>query len=261
MSKALFFDIDGTLVSFDTHFIPQSTLDALQQAHKNGHRIFIATGRPKAIINNISALQELNIIDGYVTMNGAYCFVDDKVLFKSAIPHHEVTALANACEENNYACIFVGEHNISVCQPNDLVQHIFYDYLHVDEIPQKSTAAAIAEPIYQITPFITAEEEAELSHMIPSCEVGRWYHAFADLTALGNTKQRGIDEIINHFGLRLEDTIAFGDGGNDISMLRHAAIGVAMGNASDEVKSHANYVTDTVDNDGIRKALEHFNLI
>ena len=55
--------------------------------------------------------------------------------------------------------------------------------------------------------------------------------------------------------------MAFGDGGNDISMLRHAAIGVAMGNASDEVKAAANYVTASVDDDGIKKALEHFNII
>ena len=67
--------------------------------------------------------------------------------------------------------------------------------------------------------------------------------------------------MIKYFGLKLEDTMAFGDGGNDISMLRHAAIGVAMGNASDEVKAAANYVTASVDDDGIKKALEHFNII
>ena len=88
------------------------------------------------------------------------------------------------------------------------------------------------------------------------CEMGRWHPAFVDVTARGNTKQRGIDEIIRHFGIRLEDTIAFGDGGNDISMLRHAGIGIAMGNARDEVKAAARYVTDTVDEDGIAKAIQ-----
>ena len=55
MTKALFFDIDGTLVSFETHRIPTSTIEALEAAHAKGHKIFIATGRPKAIINNLSA--------------------------------------------------------------------------------------------------------------------------------------------------------------------------------------------------------------
>ena len=81
------------------------------------------------------------------------------------------------------------------------------------------------------------------------------------MTARGNTKQKGLDEIIRHFGIRLEDTIAFGDGGNDIPILRHAGIGVAMGNASDRVKEAADYVTTSVDDDGIANALRYLNVI
>ena len=84
MTKALFFDIDGTLVSFETHRIPPSTIEALEAAHAKGLKIFIATGRPKAIINNLSELQDRNLIDGYITMNGAYCFVGEEVIYKSA---------------------------------------------------------------------------------------------------------------------------------------------------------------------------------
>ena len=261
MTKVLFFDIDGTLVSFGTHSIPESTIEALKAAHANGHKIFIATGRPKAIINNLSQIQSLGIIDGYITMNGAYCFVGDKVIYKSAIPHDEVLALGNFCRNHNYACIFVAEHTVAVCQPNHLVKEIFYDYLHVDEMPTKTLEEATSEDIYQITPFITSEQEAEIHHEIPNCEIGRWYPAFADITAIGNTKQKGIDEVIKYFGLKLEDTMAFGDGGNDISMLRHAAIGVAMGNAKDDVKAAANYITTSVDEDGIKNALTHFGII
>ena len=59
----------------------------------------------------------------------------------------------------------------------------------------------------------------------------------------------------------MEETIAFGDGGNDITMIEHAAIGVAMGNANKEVKEIADYITDDVDNNGIYNALKHFNII
>ncbi|CDB11512.1 cof-like hydrolase [Bacteroides sp. CAG:633] len=109
-----------------------------------------------------------------------------------------------------------------------------------------------------MTPFLVESQEREVSPYTPNCEMGRWHPAFVDVTAKGNTKQKGIDEIIRHFGIRLEDTIAFGDGGNDISMLRHAGIGIAMGNAADHVKAAADYVTDTVDNDGIAKAIEQW---
>lgn len=261
MTKALFFDIDGTLVSFDTHAIPPSTIEAISIAREKGIKIFIATGRPKAIINNLSALQEKNLIDGYITMNGAYCFVGEKVIYKSAVLPDEVQAMARFCEEKQLPCFFVQEHRMRVCQPNELVRKIFYEYLHVDEVPVSSFEEATQGEIFQMTPFITEEEEKEIRPYIPHCEIGRWYPAFADVTAKGNTKQHGIDEIIRHFGIALEETVAFGDGGNDIPMLRHAAIGVAMGQAREEVKAAADYVTAPVDEEGIWKAMKHLKII
>ena len=67
--------------------------------------------------------------------------------------------------------------------------------------------------------------------------------------------------MMRHFGLTREEVMAIGDGGNDIPMLRHAGTGVAMGNASDEVKAAADYVTTTVDGDGIAHALRHFGIV
>ena len=155
MTKALFFDIDGTLVSFETHRIPSSTIEALEAAHAKGLKIFIATGRPKAIINNLSELQDRNLIDGYITMNGAYCFVGEEVIYKSAIPQEEVKAMAAFCEKKGVPCIFVEEHNISVCQPNEMVKKIFYDFLHVNVIPTVSFEEASNKEVIQMTPFIT----------------------------------------------------------------------------------------------------------
>ena len=118
MTKALFFDIDGTLVSFRTHEIPASAVEALSAAKAKGHRIFIATGRPRVIINNLGPLQERGLIDGYVTMNGAYCFVGDQVIYKSSIPADDVRTLTDYCAQRSIPCIVVGEHTICVCQPS-----------------------------------------------------------------------------------------------------------------------------------------------
>lgn len=88
MTKALFFDIDGTLVSFETHMIPQSTVDALTEAKARGVEIYISTGRPYPIINNIGQISHL--IDGYITTNGAYCFIGDEVISCDPIPDGDV---------------------------------------------------------------------------------------------------------------------------------------------------------------------------
>ena len=88
---ALFFDIDGTLVSFQTHEIPASTILALTQAKANGSRVYIATGRPPLIINNLGAIEQL--IDGYITTNGALCYVGDEMVTCQPIP--KATALSS----------------------------------------------------------------------------------------------------------------------------------------------------------------------
>ncbi|GHT67574.1 hypothetical protein AGMMS50239_30990 [Bacteroidia bacterium] len=142
-----------------------------------------------------------------------------------------------------------------------MLRQIFYESLHVDEVPVTSFEEATQEDILQMTSFFNEQEEKAIQPYLPHCEIARWHPAFTDITAKGNTKQKGIDEIIRHFGFRLEETMAFGDGGNDISMLRHAAISVAMGQAAEEVKQSADYVTTSVDDDGIWKAMKYFEII
>ena len=81
------------------------------------------------------------------------------------------------------------------------------------------------------------------------------------MIAAGGGKDKGMDAILNHFGIAVEETMAFGDGENDLPMLRHAGIGVAMGNAGPKVQAEADYVTTSVDEDGIVCALKHFALL
>lgn len=257
MIKALFFDIDGTLVSFKTHSIPQSTIEAINQVKQKGIKVFISTGRPKTIINNLGKLE----FDGYITMNGAYCFAGaNDVIYKSSIPAGDVQTVVNLIKKKTLSCIFVQEKKMYLCNPSWVTDE-FSTILNTPSLPEIKPDDVIGSEIFQISPFITPAQEKELMAQIPNCESGRWHPSFTDIVAKGNGKNRGIDEIIKHFGIALEETMAFGDGGNDISMLKHAGIGVAMGNAKENVKKAADYVTDTVDNDGILKALQHFKVI
>lgn len=262
MIKAIFLDIDGTLVSFQTHDIPTSTIEAIASAKQHGVRIFIATGRAMLFINNLEALQKQDLIDGYITVNGNYCIMNQQVIYKGSINDTEVESVLNFCTERQRSCIVVGEHDLCVCHEQPIVTELFRNYLKVDYLPERPVEEALKMgEILQLTPFISEQEEAELFTKLSACESGRWYPAFTDITALGSNKEKGIAEVIKYLGIDKEEIMAFGDGGNDISMLRYAGIGVAMGNANDNVKAMANYVTDSVDNDGIRNALLHFGII
>jgi hypothetical protein len=94
-----------------------------------------------------------------------------------------------------------------------------------------------------------------------SCTSGRWHPAFTDVTAQGADKGEGVLTMAKHFGLDPQYTMAFGDGGNDASMIRTAGIGVAMGNALESLKQEADYTTTSVDEDGVLNALRHYGLV
>lgn len=257
---ALFFDIDGTLVSFQTHQIPESTIEALTMAKANGHKVFIATGRPPIIITNLKAIEHL--IDGYVTINGALCYVGNYVVRYREIPKEAVRLVVKDAQKKKYGLIVVGEKDVAVLDPQGEVDRIFRREIGVENLNQALPVEKVMKQrIYQLTPFFSEEYERELLAHIPSCTVGRWHPAFTDVTVQGADKGEGLLTMAAHFGLNPRNTIAFGDGGNDTSMIRTAGIGVAMGNALDSLKEVADYTTASVDEDGIMKALTHFGLI
>jgi len=258
--QALFFDIDGTLVSFQTHEIPASTIFALTQAKANGHRVYIATGRPPIIITNLGAIEHL--IDGYVTTNGALCFVGDQTVSCNAIPADAARLVAEDAIAKDYGLIAIGERDIAVFDPQGDVDRIFRQELAVKNlISMTPMEEVLQQRILQLTAFFDADYERELMTRIPSCISGRWHPEFTDITAREADKGQGVLTMAAHEGFNANDTIAFGDGGNDTSMIRTAHIGIAMGNAIEALKQEANYVTTSVDNDGILNALKHFGLI
>lgn len=257
---ALFFDIDGTLVSFKTHEIPPSTIFALTQAKANGHKVFISTGRPPLILNNIVAIEHL--IDGYVIINGALCFVGDEVVRCREIPQDAARLVVKDAQEKNYGLIVVGEKDVAVLDPQGEVDRVFRREIAVENLDQaKALEVVMEQRIMQLTPFFSADYERELMSLIPSCASGRWHPAFTDITAKGADKGEGILAMAHHLGLDPQYTIAFGDGGNDTSMIIAAGIGVAMGNALESLKQVADYTTTSVDDDGVLNALKHLGLI
>ena len=122
-------------------------------------------------------------------------------------------------------------------------------------------AIAATQPVVQMCPYISRELEQEIMPLLPDCVGSRWIETFMDLNVRGVDKSLGIQQVMNYYGLTMAEAMAFGDGGNDLPMVRDAAVGVAMDNACDELKAVADYITSSVDEDGVSRALEHFGLI
>nr|WP_256444868.1 HAD hydrolase family protein [Gemella sp. zg-570] len=121
---------------------------------------------------------------------------------------------------------------------------------------------ALENKICQLNVFVDkGEEEQEFLKYMSSSKSVRWTSWFTDIIAKDGGKDVGIKKLAAYYGIDIKETMAFGDGGNDMDMLKSVALGVAMGNARDDVKKVADYITDTVDNDGIEKALKYFKII
>lgn len=256
--KAVFFDIDGTLVSFKTHAVPQSTKDAIRLLRESGVKVFVATGRMLAMTTVLRDIE----FDGFITYNGSFCIDEHgEVIFKNTVPKRELEALAVWLDNERIPVSFMCRDEMFVNYLAPVVKEVA-ELVHVSYPVVKPVREIIKEDVFQLCVYA---DEATLGRLLnevlTDCEGSRWIDVFADVNMKGMNKSVGIDAILKHYGLELGESMAFGDGGNDIPMLRHVGVGVAMDNSNDEVKAAADYVTDTVDNDGVPKALHHFGLL
>lgn len=261
--KAVFFDIDGTLTSFTTHTVPDSTVHAIRCLQAAGIKVLICTGRAPSQMKVVLDTMPVTF-DGIVAFNGQYCCDDTGFFASQSIDRADIEIILDWLDSHPQVVCNFGERDyVYFNQDDDALRATwaqlgktapirYFDDPHV---------RALAHETFQISPFIGVREEAELVGLCHNVRGVRWHPDFTDLIPADGGKPRGIQRFMEHYGITREQTMAFGDGGNDTSMLAYAGIGVAMGNATDEPKAAADYVTDDVDHDGVLNALRHFGIL
>ncbi len=257
--KILFFDIDGTLLIEEENRIPESTIEAIKLAKKKGHKIIINTGRPKvAIEQNIIDLQP----DGYICGCGTYIETDGNVLFHNTLDNVrclEIVSIVNKYKhkvlyEGRFALYFGEDKShplLEMCYDKftKLNMPIYKDN-HQDIIFDKFV---ILHNVGEDLSGIKAElNEFEFIDRAPD---------FKEIVPKGFTKATGIEFLINHFHSHLDNCYVFGDSNNDRPMLDYVKYSVVMGNASDNLKATAYFVTKDIEEDGIMYALEQLSLL
>ncbi len=258
MTKAIFFDIDGTLVSFQTHRMSDRLKDALREAQASGVKLIIASGRPLTTMNNLEGYP----FDGYIAMNGVLTYLGGEVIDEHPIPKETALKAARFADERRIPC-WVFTKDIAAV---NLMNKVSTDFAaQINCFPEKFVdleKVAEEEAVFEYSLFVDEKEEMQdLRPLLEGVEYPRWHPDFTDIVCAGISKAYGIRKVLERLGAAPEECMGFGDGGNDIPMLEYVGTGVAMGNAADEVKAAADYVTDTVDEDGIVTALRHFGII
>ena len=235
MIKAIFFDVDGTLLSHRTGRISPHTRACIRALRAGGTLVFLSTGR------HILELRSLPVgemaFDGYITLNGQLCLdSSQRQLSGTPLPPQAVQALADLFCADGPPLALVEEERIYINRVTDAV--------------------------HQATAFCSRKEEPLLRALLPTgCKLARWSEGGVDIIPEAGGKAAGMRRFLTRFGLSRLECMAFGDAENDLDMLAYAGIGVAMGNAPEAVKHAADYVTASVDEKGIEQALRHFRLI
>lgn len=255
--KAIFFDVDGTLVPSGTNTIQPDVMAALNRLRRDGVALFLSTGRHMTMLDQVRRQFEF---DGYVSVSGQYCLYHGAPVYKNPIPGRGMEELVGAMEAHGFSGMFLEGES---CWLNALdgPARAFLEEFHVVTPPVCPLSRAMTGEVYQVIVMLDRERERLLLDRADHLAAVRWHPGFLDAMPPGGGKDTGIGQVLRHLGLGREEAMAFGDGENDISMLKCVGVGVAMGNANDTVKAAADYVTGPVDAGGLCAALRRFELL
>lgn len=276
--KAVFFDIDGTLLN-DRKNVQKSTIKAIRNLKDQGILVGLATGRGPSFVQPF--LENLGL-DFAVTYNGQYIYSRSEIIYTNQLSKTTVYRLIRYAGARRReislgtvsgllgsGIIGLGTSRlgqiVSSLVPRKWAKAIERSFKHfIRRIkPQNidSLMVILREPIYQVVLVATEGESERIQKQFPRVKLTRSSPYSMDVISEGQSKVKGIERVGQCYGFDLSEVIAFGDSDNDIEMLSQVGIGVAMGNASQQVKENARYTTADNNDDGISKALAHYGLI
>lgn len=261
MKKAIFFDIDGTLLDCfgGISNITPKVRQSIHNLQADGNYVFIATGRPYAFLSQ--SILDFGF-DGFILANGAQVIIKDNTIYKDPIDKEFIKNAVTEFEKLNIQYILQGEL-YSYMKDTCKEFYDFYDSIGISRKFLKSDYHIEHVDTYKIEMLCLDETSVNFClSLIENNPEFDHFHSIAEksfeLYSKKNTKATGILTALKHLNIPVENSYAFGDGKNDIEMLSTVGCGIAMGNASDEVKKYAKEVTDTVHNDGVAVGIEKY---
>lgn len=280
MKKIIFLDIDGTLVT-DDGYVPDSAKEACIKARENGHKIYLCTGRSKPEIYDF--IYDIGF-DGIIGAGGGFVELGDTMLYHKKIDKDAITRMVDFFDENNIdfylesngglfasknfrphveKCLYGDIENDEEARlkrdnnPHPFIEGLIYNEtnLYIEDVNKVCFLESEGISFEKIK--IEFEEDFE----IIQCTVPAFGENSGEVMVKGIHKAIAIEKLLNHLNMAIEDTIAIGDGLNDIEMFEYCNIGIAMGNAKDKLKEIADYITDDVHYDGLYNAFKKYELI
>lgn len=262
--KAVFFDIDGTLYDFKIG-VPDSAKKAIKMLRDNGHYAFLSTGRTRAFIND-EVILSIGF-DGMCAGCGTYITYGSDILLEKKLNKEVVDQTLKILDKYNIFPVLEGSRWLYFDREE------YYDRKLIDFIFDEKFDGRIKSikgnenniEINKMTLHMTNTEKKEVDKVMEilkrDYDLIRHDTKFIEIAPKGFSKGTGIKYLCDYLGISLKDTYGVGDSSNDIDMFNVVNTAIAMGNGTEDAKIHADYVTDTLENNGIYKALGDMHLI
>ena len=271
--KMIVCDLDGTLFNHQKN-ITKNTIDYLVNLQQNGYILVLATGRFYYELEPFIQKLQMKKFNGYIVCcNGltVYELASNKIHKFDYLEREDINELIKIAYSfklnirtnynNSYQnivtrCLYYISPIITKVLAKRYPNLVFYRYNDAIDWQQVGKLCFIARPgkLNKFVKHLSLQysQRYQIYYTSPFC---------VEIVRQNVNKAYAINYICQKLSLSFDNVLAFGDGGNDIPMLRHVNVAVAMGNSNNEVKNVADYVTDTVDHDGVVKALKYFKLI
>lgn len=254
--KVVFFDLDGTLLN-EEKVVAESTKKAIQALQDKGVYTVICTGRAPLMFKWL--LDEL-AIDSYVSMNGQHVVFEGQELFSNPMDTAMLHELATFAKTRGHG---LGYSNHDGLRVNAVAHPLILSSLEGLKIPYPEVEEEFYShsPVHQVQVYCGPKDIQQYTEQFPTHTFISWSENALDMLPAGASKAIGVQKVLEHLQVPIENSYAFGDGPNDFEMLDYVGTGIAMGNALPELKETADYVTGSCSEDGILHGLIHVGLL
>lgn len=260
----VFFDVDGTLIDWTKGISnpTEMTRESIKKLQDNGYLTFIATGRPRNLINE--GLQALNT-DGLICSNGAYVEMNNEVLLNEPLENDKLTRILDYLEELNIGYMLEAQEKIYILNKDN---KFLIDFIEEANLDIKNFSTDWKRDEVKVSKIIAMAENKEGFNKV--------YEKFANegFAFMTNPKEGvfeindekfskgyGVSKVLEKLDIRSDRAYAFGDGDNDMEMFQVVKHGIAMGGHYKGLEEFAFDTTEDVENEGITKALKKLGLI
>lgn len=276
--KLIFLDADGTLFHHEG-YIPNSAIDACIQAQKNGHKVILCTGRQR--IEIFGDMLKIDY-DAIIAGSGATIECDHEIIEENALSKEESEYLTKYLLDRNIPANFESSTKIYANQftKDTMLKKVEEQCKGKSEEEKAKHGLTILTSQITVvnsleglsynkvsvidngkTPYKTIQDDLSDRYVVIPATFAPLGKESGEITSFHINKATGMDSVIRYFNADIKDTIAIGDGFNDLPMFEKAHLSVAMGNAPQEIKDKADRITTSLDEDGVYNAFKELKLI